>query len=228
MSKCGFLAILFLVTSSFSLQAAIVTYTDPGLFNAAIAGRTNTTLNFDTTAVGTTIASGSAFGGLTFDYTWASGEELRINDDNDTNSGNNYLAASTATDGEDLIADENNFTMTPVMDASAFGVFVITQDEAFDGDLRLVSGTSQVDLAGPSLSTLGDGSHVYFLGFVANPDEILSPVNLEADILAFLLNYRADDIVFSEALAPPAPEPGSFLVCTGVLSLLNFRRRRAS
>ncbi len=205
------------------VNAAIVTYTDPTAFNAAISGRSNSTLDFDSAAAGTTIANGGSLGGLSFVYDWGNGEQLEINNDNSTNSGSNYLGASSAGGGVDFVADGNNFTITPDSSASALGLYVITAIEALDGDLRLVSGANRVELVRPSLGTLADGSHVYFLGMVAAESQTVGSLTLEGDQFAFGLNYRVDGIQFSAQQG--VPEPGSFLVVLGVGATI-FRRRR--
>ena len=228
--RCFFAFCLLAATTS-SLSAAIVTYTDPAAFQAAIAGRTTSEINFDTAAAGTTIADGGVFGGVTFDYTWASGESLRVNDEFDTNSGSNYLGATSGGGAVDLLADDNNFTMTPGTQSSAVGLFVIAPIEPLDDDFVLssstaMSGAASVSLVTPELQTLADGSFVYFLGLVADDNEVLDPVNLDADAFAFGTDYRVDGIVFAESNITAVPEPTSLLLAGGCMLLIGVRRRR--
>lgn len=224
MNKNCFYAFLLATLAVAPVNAAIVTYTDPTAFDAAIAGRSNSALDFDSAAAGTTIANGGSLGGLSFVYDFGNGEQLQINNDNSTNSGANYLSATSAGGGVDFVADGNNFTIAPDSSASALGLYVITAIEALDGDLRLVSGANQVELTGPSLGTLADGSHVYFLGLVAAESQTVSSLTLEGDLFAFGLNYRVDGIQFSAQQG--VPEPGSFLVVLGIGAAI-FRRRRS-
>ena len=84
-NSCGFASVLFLGLASSG--HAFSTFTDSSAFDAAVAG-TTATIDFDGTAAGTTLASGSGVGDVTFTYS-ITGVTLEVRDDFDTTSGSN-------------------------------------------------------------------------------------------------------------------------------------------
>jgi len=212
-------------------SGAIVTYTDPAAFDIAVSGRSILTEDFDGTSVGTTIASGGAVGQFSFTYGWGNGESLRINNDNQTNSGSNYLGSTDGGATADFIARENDITFIPAGDSSAFGLFVITPDPALDpafsGDLILSAGGVDVGLANTSLATLSDNSQVYFLGLVESTGAAIGPYTLTAsiDAGAAQLPYRVDGL--RAAAAVPEPSCLTLLsISTWVFSGARRRKRK--
>ena len=204
-------------------HSAIVVYTDPAAFAAAVSGRTVTTENFDSASEGSLIGSGSSFGGLTFDYSWGI-ESMRINSDNPTNSGTQYLGATNGGTGGsavDLFTPNNTFTMTPDAPASALGLFLITAEPALNGDFTLSGGGTSVDLVTPPLSTLGT-SEVYFLGLVEDTGAEITSFTLASDPILVLLPYRIDGITYASAV----PEPGSLLLLSLTTHCIASHRRR--
>ena len=216
------LGCVVLLSIARSSGAAIVTHTSSSTYNAAIAGRTIVTENFDSATAGTVISNGSTFADITFTYNWAGGESIRINDIADTNSGANYLGATNSTGTPvDLIADGNNITFAPTMPTSAMGLYVITADAAFDGDLTLsTTGGSVSVLAAAVEGSLPDNSQIYFLGLVEDTGAELGSFSLTASISAGAaqLRYRLDGITYAEAI----PEPSSFLGCLALTPLLHI------
>src|SRR5688500_6431545 len=74
-------------------EAAPVSYTSYASFSAALGGFSQQTLNFDTETAGTTIATGSSVGGITFTYS-IPGFSLSVENTNDTVSPSNYLGTT--------------------------------------------------------------------------------------------------------------------------------------
>ena len=213
-----------------SVEAAIVTYTDPAAFNIAISGRSIFSEDFDGSAVGTTIANGGSIGQFTFTYNWGNGESLRVNNDNSTNSGANYLGSTDGALTSDFVARENDITFTPAGDSSAFGLFVITPnpaiDPAFSGDIVLSAGGANAELASSSLATLADNSQVYFLGLVEDTGAAIGPYSLTASIGAgaVQLPYRIDGLQAATAV----PEPSVVSAMSILLLLVSRYRSRQS
>lgn len=218
------LGFAFALLSPLTAHSAIVVYTDPAAFSAAISGRTSTTENFDSAAEGSLIDSGTSFSGITFDYAWGI-ESMRINSDNPTNSGTQYLGATNGGTGGtavDLFTPNNTLTMTPDSPASALGLFLITAEPALDGDFTLSGGGALADLVTPPLSTLGT-SEVYFLGLVEDTGAEITSFVLAADPILVLLPYRIDGITYASAV----PEPSSMLLLSlTTLCIANKRSRK--
>ena len=211
------------------LQADIIAVTDPAAFASAIAGRATITEEFDSTAVGTVIASSTSLGGITFTYNWASGESLRVNDNNATNSGSNYLGATNGTGTPvDLRADTNDIQLEPTTAFSAIGMFVITTagNPPLVGDLRLESAGVVASLARPPHATLDPSmDEVFFLGLYESNGAAMGAVDLVADTGAFGLDYRVDGITYAGI---GVPEP-NFALLGSLMTMggLFLRRRQA-
>jgi len=224
---CVFLTCVLVVTSSVStVRAALVPLTDPTAFNTvAAAGTTIFTENLDGTTSETLISSGTSFGGITFTYSWTSGETLRINSNNSTHSGTGYLGATNGTGTPvDLIANGNTITLSPDVASSALGLFVITAAPVLGGELILTSGGVSIALQGAPLATLPDTSEVYFLGLVETNGTAIGPFTLSASLDAGFaqLPYRVDSIRFATVV----PEPNSLLGCLLLAAGTTLVRRR--
>jgi hypothetical protein len=204
-----------------SADALPIAYTDSVAFLNALPGPA-TTLDFDSTAAGTTLASGSTLEGITFTYDFG-GVELAVTDGNqfggggpfDTTSGANFLG----TDDADLLQDGDDFSLSfaPV---NAIGMFFITADALNDDDITLTAGGATASLMAADVEqTLGDGSEVFFLGLVDSAAAFTSAG--VATIGGGFFLYNVDDIVTA------VPEPGTFvLLGAALLGLTVIRRQR--
>lgn len=221
-----------LVTSLFSahLNAATTTYTDQTAFLAALSSPANT-LDFDSTAAGTLIPSGSTLGGLSFTYNFG-GSSLSVTDGNqfggggpfDTTSGANFLG----TDNSDLLIDDDDFDLGFAA-SNAIGFSVITAEtpgfSLFDDDIQLTAGGATALLDVNSVQqTLGDGSLVFFLGLIDDSASFTS-ASLSTPNSSGSFFYNLDDIVTTSAV----PLPGAlWLFGSGLAGLIAFSQRKTT
>ena len=220
------------VASLFSahLYAATTTYTDQATFLAALTSPGNT-LDFDSTAAGSLIPTGSALGGLTFTYSFG-GSSLVVTDGNqfggggpfDTTSGANFLG----TDNSDLIIDDDDFDLGFAA-SNAIGFSVITAEtpgfSLFDDDIQLTAGGATALLDVDSVQqTLGDGSLVFFLGLI-DDSASFTRASLTTPNSSGSFFYNIDDIVTTSAV----PVPGAlWLFCSGLMGLVGFSKRKTT
>lgn len=220
-----------LVTTLFSahLYAATTTYTDPAAFLAALPGAANR-LDFDSSAAGALIPSGSSLGGLTFTYNFGGGS-LVATDGNqfggggpfDTTSGANFLG----TDNSDLIIDDDDFTLDFAA-SNAIGFSVITAEtpgfSLFDDDIQLsVGGTTALLDVDAVQQTLADGSLVFFIGLI-DDSASFTTASLSTPNSSDSFFYNIDDIVTTSAV----PVPGAlWLFGSGLAGLIALSKRKA-
>jgi hypothetical protein len=146
------------------------------------------TLDFDTMTPGTTIARAGTTGDITFEYDFG-GIPMKIAHLYATTSKPNFLGTS---DGG-MFHDGDNFTLV-FRAGHAIGLFFITADPIFDGDLTLTAGGTTASLSAASIEkTLPDGSKVYFLGIVDSKGSF-TRANVAAIPGGFFL-FNVDDIV---------------------------------
>ena len=230
-SLLPFALVFSLIPVASRCNADFTGYTDRATFDAALvsAGFLNVSIiDFDSVADATTVADGSSFGGLTFDYgAGFAGESIEVvstaRSGTDTTSAPNYLGTSIGSVPE-FQAGANDFSVTPTSKRFAFGMFIVVEDplDVFDGDFSLEVGGNSIGLLESDLqATLGDGSGVFFLG-VIDTDMQLGPISFVSsfDAEAAGLTYRIDDMITA------VPEPSS-LVLAGCLIPLALRRRRS-
>jgi hypothetical protein len=166
--------VLALVTLG-GARAAPVAYTDPAVFQSAIAHYQAATEDFDNVAAGTAIPSGGSVGGLTFSFSFTGppAYSLAVTDGDKyggalpapTTSPANFLA--TTIDDLFLGGDDITLSFAPV---HAIGLYIIsaevTGDTLYDDDLLLSVGTSSALLDVDLRDDLGNDSYSYFLGLV--------------------------------------------------------------
>lgn len=199
--------------------------TDPAAFLTAIAALPGTasTLDFEGEAAGTTIPFGGVMGGITF--TSSIGLDLIVSTGFATTSGANYLGVDdSALGGEEFFLPPTDlWEMSFANPRRAFGMYVISSDPLFAGDIRLVTAAGTVENSATEYDTLGDGGLVYFLGFVSDG----LPFN-EVQVrygagTADNFVYNVDDI--TTVTAVPVPEVSSLLLTTTGLAALGARWR---
>jgi hypothetical protein len=217
--KASLSAMLFMLISTPSF-ASLVTYTDHGAFQAAVAGGVTTTLDFE--------PSVNPFDYFTLAYEDDDGSSTgAIDSTYDTTSGDNYLSLG---DGLGFLAG-GDFTLTFNQTWQAIGLYLVSSDELWDLDAVLIAGANSVSNAGSPASTLADGGFVYFLGLTdTNGFTSASLVTyLDATNGQGVFEFGIDDIqLVSMAQAPaPVPEPTSLaLMAIGIVMSLRLKGRR--
>jgi hypothetical protein len=217
--KASLSAMLFMLVSTPSF-ASLVTYTDHGAFQAAVAGGVTTTLDFE--------PSVNPFDYFTLAYEDDDGSSTgAIDSTYDTTSGDNYLSLG---DGLGFLAG-GDFTLTFNQTWQAIGLYLVSSDELWDLDAVLIAGANSVSNAGSPASTLADGGFVYFLG-LTDTDGFTSAslvTYLDAINGQGVFEFGIDDIqMVSMAQAPaPVPEPTSLaLMAIGIMMSLGLKGRR--
>jgi hypothetical protein len=217
--KASLSAMLFMLISTPSF-ASLVTYTDHGAFQAAVAGGVTTTLDFE--------PSVNPFDYFTLAYEDDDGSSTgAIDSTYDTTSGDNYLSLG---DGLGFLAG-GDFTLTFNQTWQAIGLYLVSSDELWDLDAVLTAGANSVSNALSPASTLADGGFVYFLGLTdTNGFTSASLVTyLDATNGQGVFEFGIDDIqLVSMAQAPaPVPEPTSLaLMAIGIVMSLRLKGRR--
>ena len=219
----AFLAFSFGVTSA--LYAVPITYTDRAAFDAAIAALTNptgSTLDFDALPANSLIADGGSVGGLTFNYPVLDsfGVSMQVSSGFDTTSSTNYLGTN---DGG-VFLDGDNFSLD-FGAVNAIGMYFITGDPMFDGDISLTAGGATASLAAGAIQqALPDGGNAFFLGILDDAATFSSAAVDTIGLGAFL--YNVDDIVTAKANPPVVGVPEPATLALFALGLLGFGMRR--
>jgi hypothetical protein len=214
------------LTVAGSAQAALSTFTSKAAFDAAIAGMSAAqTVDFDSVASGTTFASGSGTGGLTFTYSITGPSTLQVSSTFGTTSGSNYLGLDNP-DTAFYLGD--SFTINFNRTVHAVGLYVIAGSDAQAGDMMLSVGAGSVSNSAIADTLVSDGQ-AFYLGLVesdigsgftsATLSGVLSTPN------AFLA-FTTDDITSAVTAVPEPQTWGLMLVGLGTLSALARRRRR--
>jgi hypothetical protein len=217
--KASLSAMLFMLVSTPSF-ASLVTYTDHGAFQAAVAGGVTTTLDFE--------PSVNPFDYFTLAYEDDYGSSTgAIDSTYDTTSGDNYLSLGG---GAGFLAG-GDFTLNFNQTWQAIGLYLISSEELWDLDAELIAGANSVSNALSPASTLADGGFVYFLG-LTDTDGFTSAslvTYLDAITGQGVFEFGIDDIqLVSIAQAPaPVPEPTSLaLMAIGMVMSLRLKGRR--
>ena len=222
----GATILLALMLWAGSAQATLIGYTDKASFDAAIAGFVaKQTVNFDSLAAGTTIASGASTGGLTFNYAIAGPSMLRVSNTFGTTSASNYLGLDNA-DTAFYLGD--SFTINFSEMVHAIGLYLIAGRDAQAGDLQLSVARGLVLNSALPDRLLSDGN-AFYLGLVESDAElgfISANVQMVLTPNAFLA-VTADDITSAVNGVSTVPEPATWgLMLAGMALLATLRRRR--
>ena len=221
------LAFVFAVVLVATPRAFAGPITDPAAFMAAIAGLpgTTSTLDFEAPSAGTTIPEGGSLGGITFTDS-IPGLDLIVSSGFDTTSGAQYLGVDDG--GDEVFVPPGDLWEMRFAPLRAFGLYLITSDPLFAGDVRLDTSAGAVEnisYTDPDPYTLADGGIVYFLGIVSDTLPFTEArVRYGAGVEDFFV-YNVDDITTVSAAATPVPEPASLLLVTSGLAALWARRR---
>jgi hypothetical protein len=215
------LILLFSVDS----YASFSTFTDSTAFHTAISGYSTSTLNFDNSIAGTTIANSGKLGGITFTYPAldALGISMQILDTFSATSGANYLGTDDG--GAFLGGDGFQLGFAPI---NAIGMFFLSGDELEDDDISLsvtvASVTRQAFLSSVYESTLTDGSFVYFLGLL---DETNTFSNVDVASFNASYEFNVDDITIATAASTVPTPPVLWLLLVGLLPLVRGIKAKA-
>ena len=212
-------------------QAGLLAYASRAAFDAAVTalgGVGSTTENFDSAAAGTSIADGSTLGGLIYHYgsTLAgSGVSIAVASGFGTTSPSNFLG----TDDGGLFQSGDDFSLE-FASARAVGMYFISNDPLFDGDITLAVGGvfASLLIADEQPFGLADG-RVYFLGLIddAGSFSTASIGSFCSPCGSFLFNI--DDIVTARDGVSEVPVPATLALATlGLTACGAFSRRRGT
>ncbi len=214
---------LVLTTMCGLAQADTIAYTNQSTFMNDLVGSAQT-LDFESQSPGATVSSGGALGGITFSYDFGS-VLMQVASGWSTTSDFNYLG----TDDGDIFQAGDEFTMS-FAPSSAIGLFIISADEMWDGDVVLEATLANNTLLGVSAvldasssTELGDGSYAFFLGLITTDGPITSAQLSMPDEVTGAFVYNVDDITF---VAVPTPSSFAALIGMGAVGLIAVARRR--
>ena len=224
-------AVLF-VSFAAASHAAIVGYTDPVAFFAAVGG-SQKTVDFESTAGGTVLSDPAEFGDLSLSFTPGDGSdvELFVTDflSQTTPGGLNSLGVNSG-DEAFLSGDVIDFGFdNPI---TAFGLYVIgSPGDVIADDFGLTLGDTTLFNAGLPLTTLADGGEVFFLGLIDDAPAGHSSARLESfdPTNEGLFLFNVDDITYveaQEAVPVPALNPASIPLLLGLMSFVGVGTRR--
>jgi len=207
-----------------SAQASLTGFTSKSAFDAAIAGMSAAqTVDFELVASGTTFASGTGTGGLTFVYT-IPGQSLQVSSTFGTTSGSNYLGLDnpdTAFQLGDSVTIDFNRTV------HAVGLYVIAGGDAQAGDMVLSVAGGAIGNGAVADTLVSDGQ-AFYLGLVESDIGAgFSSATLSGTVTPnALLLFTADDITSAVSAVPEPGTWGLMFAGLGVLSFVARRRRR--
>jgi hypothetical protein len=207
--------------------AALTTFTDRSAFDAALTSLPGvikqTTEGYDTYSSGSTIADGTSLAGLSYTYGSSgndlagSGASLQVSSGYGTTSPANYLGTS---DGG-IFQSGDDFTLS-FGPAKAVGLYFISNDVLFDGDITLTTGaaTASLVVADEQAFGLSDG-RVYFLGLVDDTGSFSS-----AEIRSFCLPCGSFLFNIDDVITARAPVPATLPLVLTALGLAGLQRSR--
>ena len=208
---CGVVA-LACVTLIGSAQAALITGVDRASFQAAVAGGTINSQDFDGLVNGTTLGT---LGGVT--YAASAGTPI-VTNTYLTTTNPNGLGSTSA--GFFVPTETATFTFASAITAFAIDINTFAStDGAYQGVLNIGDTVASIFEVFPSTAT------GQFLGFVS--DTAFSSITIGATTG---FSYTLDTLVYGDAAAvvTPVPEPSTLgLLVLGLIGL-GFARRRSA
>lgn len=230
-------AMALLLAAGMDAHAGLTGYQSRAAFDAATAGWSATSTNFEAEAAGTSYGTGAgpAGSGFTLGYTSGSGSGLTptVGDAYWTTSASHYLGLNnvdTAFEGGDAL------TFSFASGVHAFGLYVIGTQDIGLGDIKLKVGADVVGNQATANLQDGAGSYAFFLGLVSNDANTFDSVTLNnlAPGTQRLLEIAVDDVVLARndggngTPGTGVPEPGTLVLSlAGMLAFGAAARRRA-
>jgi len=198
-------------------HAAVAGYTTQAAYAAATASSVDVqTVNFEAVPSGTTFASGTGTGGLSFAYN-IPGATMVVGSLFNTTSGTRYLGLNNG-DLSFYLGDA--FSINFNRGVNAAGLYVITGSGVIAGDFRLNAATGSVSNSATPDRVLSDGSTAYFLGLFENsPGVTFTSVTLSSSS-GPLITFNVDDITSA------VPEPATVLLLLGGLAIVGAQAQR--
>lgn len=205
-----------LLFASSAADAALDTYTDHAAFMAALPGPAST-LDFDSLATGTTIANGSAVGGITFNYDFG-GIQMQVGDFGAKSTPN---ALGTDVEFRELQnGDDFNLSFGPI---NAVGMFFITTESVMSPDsITLSAGGGSVGLSPSAGQELPSFLQAFFLGIIDDTSPFTTANITTSGPVPFA--YNVDDITTSVVPLPAA----AWLFVSGIVSFGLVARQRGN
>jgi hypothetical protein len=210
--------LLLCVSFLFTTHAGIITsYDDASLFSSDISTMNTTICDFESSAAGDVISSGSSLCGITIDYDM-SGLPITVNNFHDTGSGTNYLGVD---DDEFWLGD--SFGVTFSQTVHAFGIHIVALlDDIFPSDIGIEIAGSKVENTLFVQEFLPDGGVVLFLG-IQDPAGFTSVELFSNTSCIGCAVFAIDDITYaSQSL--PAPATGLIFIVV-VLGIFVIRKK---
>lgn len=218
---------LLLISSILALgcaqaQAAVTAYSSQADFLNDLK-RPGVTVDFESFSQGDVIPSGSSHMGASITYDLG-GANLMVDDFYDTTSPFNYLGTDDI-DRDFGLYGGDSFTLDFGQAMHAFGLYIISADDIFDGDFTITTNNGQEAF---SLSIVDmpllDGE-AYYLGLIESDDAM--------GFTSVTFSSVADDYIFNidDITVSPVPEPSTWLLfgigLAGVTAMSRRRNRKA-
>lgn len=215
--------------------AALATYQAQGNFNAAIAGLTATTTNFDSLAPGTNYPPGSGPAGSGFTVGLTAGSASSgfnlptVGSTFWTTSGTNYLGLDNP-DTAFESGDELVFSfLSPVR---GFGLYVVGGRDLLDiqaGAVTLTVNGATLAISSTDYLASGNGDYAFFLGFATDDGSTFSSATLTVGDGSGVIPVTVDDVTLARTRdgGNTVPEPGSLLLVATAIGAASLRARRA-